>query len=365
MNVPFLNPSVEEEDIDRAVEVMRSGWYTMGANARSFEESLRDYLGVADVVMTNSCTSALHLSLKLAGIKEGDEVITTPTSYVATSNEIIHERAMPVFVDIDMETGLIDLDKIEQAITDKTKAIIPVHLYGQMVDMKKLKALADKYNLAIIEDAAHAIEAERDGIKPGQLGFSACFSFHVAKNITCGQGGAFATNDKSHAELARVMRRDGVVNKGDRRQMITFGYKYVSTDFQAAMLVGQLKRIAQTHAARVKVFERYEAGLKDHPGISFPKRVTNAVHAGHMFAIWVDPAKRDDIRSRLAEVGVETSIHYLPIHLEPYYQKQFNFKKGDFPQAELLGDRTIILPTHAKLTEEQQQYVIDELYKSV
>ncbi len=360
MKVPFLNPDISSQDINNLVRAIKSGWFAPGKITKKFEDKFADYLGAKEAVMTGSATAALHLSLILAGIKEGDEVITTPLSYVATSNVILYQKAIPVFVDVEPETGLIDIDKIEGKITKKTKAIIPVHLYGQMVDMKKLKKIADKHNLIIIEDAAHSIESVRDGIRPGQLSFSACFSFHVAKNITSGQGGALVINNVDIANRTRLLRRDGVRNVGDKRQMFELGYKYDSTEFQAAMLLGQLNRIKKIHTKRAAIFERYIKGFNN-TKIQFPKLVSNSIHACHIFVVWVNPQKRDSIREALAQKGVETSIHYEPIHLEPYYQKRFHYKKGDFPVAEKLGASTIILPTYSRLSKLSQEYVINTL----
>lgn len=367
MKIPFLNPDINSQDINNLNKVIKSGWFAPGKITEKFEDKFAAYLGTKEAVMTASATAALHLSLILAGAGERDEIITIPLSYVATSNVVLYQKAVPIFVDVEPETGLIDIDKIEEKITnlpagrqEKLKAIIPVHLYGQMVDMKKLKKIADKYNLVIIEDAAHSIESIRDGIRPAQLSFSACFSFHVAKNITSGQGGILATNSAKIANQARLLRRDGVRNIRDKRYMLELGYKYDSTEFQAAMLLGQLNRIKTTHAKRVAVFERYIKGFNN-TKIQFPKIVPNSIHACHMFIVWVNPKKRDSIRKALAKKGIETSIHYEPIHLEPYYQKRFHYKKGDFPVAEKLGASTISLPTYSRLSKQSQEYVIKTL----
>lgn len=360
MKIQFLKPNLSDKDISMAVRVLKSGWLAPGKYTIQLEKNFARYLGVKYAVMTGSCTAALHMALILAGIKEGDEVITTPISYVATSNVILYQNAKPVFVDVDPMTGLIDLNKIERKITKKTKAIIPVHLYGQMVDMKKLKKIADKYKLAIIEDAAHAIESERDGVKPGQASFAACFSFHTAKNITSGQGGMFVTNNLRDFKIAKMLRRDGVANVNDKRRMFVLGYKYDSTDFQALMLSSQLDRIENQLRIRERLFKRY-AAVFDKINVEFPKTLPNVRHAHHMFVIWVDEKKRDKIREMLEKDGIQTSIHYEPIHLEPYYKKTFGYKKGDFPVAEKLGFSTITLPLYPKLTSKEQNYVITKI----
>ncbi len=360
MKIQFLKPNITNKDIQKVTRVLESGWLAPGKYTKELEGNFALYLKAKYAVMTGSCTAALHMALILAGVKEGDEVITTPISYVATSNVILYQNAKPIFVDVDSQTGLINLNEIEKKITKKTKAIIPVHLYGQMVDMKKLKKIADKHKLAIIEDAAHAIESERDGLKPGQASFAACFSFHTAKNITSGQGGMFVTNNLKDFEIAKMLRRDGVANVNDKRRMFIMGYKYDSTDFQAAMLSSQIERIEKQRRLREHTFKKYTAAFEK-AGINFPKTLPNVKHACHMFVIWVNPAKRDGIRKNLGKAGIQTSIHYDPIHLEPYYKKTFGYKNGDFPVAEKLGFSTITLPLYARLTSKEQDYVIKKV----
>ena len=338
------------------IKSIHTTWLVPGDYTDAFEKQLATYFSAPDAVVVSSATAALHLSLILAGVKEGDEVITTPISWVATSNVILYQKATPVFVDVDPNTGLIDVDKIEAKITSKTKAMIVVHLNGQMVDMKKLKKISDKYSLPVIEDAAHALEAERDGVRPGQLGFSVCLSFHAAKNITSGQGGACIVNDLKHGERLRLLRRDGVLNKDGKRVMYELGYKYDLTDFQVAMLIGQLRRVAATHKKRLKVYQNYMDMLKG-SNVGYITPLENAVHAAHMFMVFVDPSKRDAIREKMYALGIETSIHYPPIHLEPYYAKRFGYKPGDFPAAEHYGASAVTLPTYSSLTKKEQEHI--------
>lgn len=351
MKVDFLRPNITEEDIARMSDSIRSGWLVHGPYTKKLEMLLDEHLENSSFI-TASCTAALHMSLILANVGEGDEVITTPISWVATANVILYQGAKVVFCDVDPKTGILDLDQVERSITKKTKAIIVVHLYGQMADMRRLYRIANKHGVKVIEDAAHALEAERDGIRPGQLGFTACLSFHAAKNVTAGQGGAIITKDKDRCKL---LVRDGVQNINGKRVMTDWGYKYDLTDFQAALMIGQVERLKDSHAARQRVFQRYTDELK----CEFPK--TTGTHACHMFVIWVD--NRDEVRVKLLERGIETSIHYPCIHLEPFYQK-LGFKKGMFPHAERMGERTITLPTYA-LTKEEQDYVIEEVNKCV
>lgn len=364
MKVQFLKPYLTKEDLAEATKALKSGWITYGSKTKEFEEQLSEYLGVKKTVFNSSGTASLHVALLAAGVGPGDEVITTPLSYVATSNVILYVGAKPVFVDVEPNTGLIDIKKVKAAITSKTKAIIPVHLFGQMADMKKLKKICGS-KIKIIEDAAHAIEAERDGIKPGQASFAACFSFHAAKNITSGEGGAVSLRDENLAEHVRLLCEGGVEKKDDKRFMIMLGYKYSGTNYQAALLSNQMKRIDKQWHVRNALYNNYEKGLKNIKGLSFPNRVPNSKHACHMFVIWVDSKKRDVIRTELAKRGVQTSIHFNPIHLEPFYRQEFGYKKGDFPVAEKIGYSSITLPLYPSLTKAEQAFVIKNVREVV
>jgi dTDP-4-amino-4,6-dideoxygalactose transaminase len=343
MKVEFLKPGITESDIQRMNESIRTGWLVHGEYTKEFETLLDKYLNNNSFVVS-SCTAALHMSLILLGVGPGDEVITTPMSWVSTANVILYQGAKVVFADVDPKTGILDINEVKKKITKRTKAIIVVHLYGQMADMKEFSNLG----IPIIEDAAHALEAERNGVKPGQLGFTACLSFHAAKNITCGQGGAIIGADK---EKCKLLVRDGVKNIYGKRVMLDWGYKYDLTDFQVALMIGQMKRLNKNHQKRLEVYQRYEDAFIEE--IQYPKRFGK--HACHMFVIWVE--NRDLVRQRLEERGIQTSIHYLPIHLEPFYQK---IGKWKLPVAEWMGKRIITLPTYPMSTK-MQNYIIKEV----
>ncbi len=365
MKIPFLSPDIREEDIRRMVKSVKSGWLVYGPNAEELEKALAKHFRAPYAVLLSSCTAALHEALILAGVKEGDEVIVPALSWVSSSDIIIYQGATPVFADVDARTGLIDITDVEKKITPKTRAIIVVHTYGQMVDMKAFAALGKKHNLPIIEDAAHAVESVRDGERPGELGFAACLSFHSAKNITSGQGGALILQHEALEKRARIIRRNGVLGRDQNRRKRELGYKYDGTDFQAALLIGQLKRIKSTHKARQAVFARYDKAFKGHNKIWTLENVKNSIHACHMYPIFVDPAKRDAVREKLREAGVETSIHWEAIHLEPYYRAKFGFKEGMCPVSEEMGASEITLPTYSRLTKKQQDYVIKNVLEAV
>lgn len=367
--IEFFRHNIEDGDIDRVSDVLRSIFLTTGERVREFEERFSSYLGSQYSVGVTSCTAALHLSLLAAGIGPGDEVITTPLSFCATANSIIHAGARPVFVDVEEETGNINAELIEKAITERTKAIIPVHLYGQVVDMKKTKETADKYNLKVIEDAAHSIEAERDGIRPGQVSFTACFSFYATKNITSGEGGAIATNNKETADLLKMLRLHGIdksaidryTKRYEHYDMPVLGWKYNMDNIQAALLIGQLERIDKLWERRDYLWRLYEEELRDIKNIKILKTVPGSRHARHLFTVLVPSRKRDEILWRLQESDIGVAVNYRPIHLLSYYRKTFGYKEGDLPVAEDIGARTISLPLYPLLKEEELKIVCNTL----
>jgi dTDP-4-amino-4,6-dideoxygalactose transaminase len=362
--IPFIKPRIRAIDYYRAFRSINSGWLTHGPYSKRFENLLSSRYEGKSAIFTASCTASLEIALSLAGLQPGDEVITTPMSWVGTSNVILHYSSQVVFVDVDLNTGLLKAEDVEKAITHRTKAVIVVHLHGQMVDMEKFLNLGRKYNIKIIEDSAHCLEGSRNSFKPGQLGFAAAFSFHAAKNITSGQGGALLIAD-SLSEQALLCRRDGVKNNDqDIRVMETWGGKYDSTDFQAALLIGQLKRIEKQHANRLRNLQIYQEYFTK-KGVRFPLTESGVLHAAHMMVIHVDKEKRNSIRARLLENQIRTSVHYPAIHLEPYYQKRFGYQLGDFPNAEDLGFTTISLPMYANLTEKQVRRVCKSVIQAL
>ncbi|MEK6808484.1 MAG: DegT/DnrJ/EryC1/StrS family aminotransferase, partial [Nanoarchaeota archaeon] len=313
----------------------------------------------------------LHLSLLALGIGNGDEVITTPMTFIATATSILHAGAKPVFVDVEKDTGLIDVNKIEKAITPRTKAIIPVHLYGTMVDMAAIKNIADKYKLNIIEDCAHCIEGERDGIKPGQLSDAACYSFYATKNLTCGEGGAVATNNSELAAKLKILRLHGMskdavnryIGKYQHWDMLLLGWKYNMSDISAALLVEQVDRLDKYWQRRGEVWGRYTEGLSDINGIEIPE--IKGKSAMHLYTIWVDPERRDDILHKIQDKGIGAAINYRAIHTLAYFRENFSFKPDDFPAADLIGRRTISLPFYPLLNDYEVKYVIDSIKKLI
>ena len=371
MKIEFFKHNLGDEEINEARAALRSLFLTTGKYVDDFEKSLANYLGAKYAVGLTSCTAALHLSLLAAGVGVGDEVITTPMSFVATSNSICMTGAKSVFVDVEKDTGNMDANLIEGAITKKTKAILPVHLYGQMVDMKKISTIAQKHKLAVIEDSAHALEAERDGIKPGQKSFGSCFSFYATKSITSAEGGAFTTNDESAAKLIKKLRSHGITSELAQRvrtglksyDVDVLGWKYNMDNVQAAILIHQVKKIEEHWKRREEIAQKYRSSFEK-MGIAMPKEYNNSKHGRHIFPIWVSAKKRGSILEYIIKNGVGAVINYPAIHLFSFY-RGMGFKKGMFPNAEEIAGREISLPLYSKLENSEVDYVIETVSKGV
>lgn len=369
--IEFYRHNIDNEDRERVLSVLISLFLTTGSAVKEFEDTLSGYLNVAHTVGVTSCTAALHLCLLAWNIGPGDEVITTPMSFCATSNAIIHASARPVFVDVEPHTGNIDAEKIEEALTEKTKAIIPVHLYGQMCDMKKIRQIADRHNLVIIEDAAHAIEAEREGIKPGQTGDAACFSFYTTKNITSGEGGAICTNNAEKADLLKMLRLHGMDKSASDRytknyqhwDMPHMGWKYNMDNIHGALLIGQLERINSLHARRKTLWHMYREWISGVDNITILQEVDNSRHGCHLFTVHVPSENRDEVLYFMQQHGIGVAVNYSPIHLLTYYRKTFGYNKGDFPIAEDIGDRTVSLPFYPLLKDDELICISETLRK--
>jgi dTDP-4-amino-4,6-dideoxygalactose transaminase len=364
--VEFFRHGIEESDIERVAGVLRSIFLTTGREVEEFEQSFSRYTGQSHTVGLTSCTAALHISLVALGIGPGDEVITTPLSFCATANAILHAGARPVFVDAEEETGNINAELIEPAVTDRTKAIIPVHLYGQLCDMKKISAVAGRHNLRVIEDAAHAVEASREGIRVGQLADIACFSFYATKNITSGEGGAAGTDNDALAAAIRMLRLHGIDRGAAERytkryqhyDMPLLGWKYNMDNIHAALLIGQLERIEALWQKRNVLWGLYEEGLRGTQGVGMLRTVPDSKHARHLFTILADPGKRDSLLWSLQEKGIGVAVNYRPIHLLRYYRDTFGYRGGEYPVAEEIGRRTLSLPLYPSLKEEELRYIL-------
>jgi dTDP-4-amino-4,6-dideoxygalactose transaminase len=373
--IPFSRPWIDDTEIEAVSEVLASKWISTGARVREFERAFAEYLGVKHAIAVSSCTAALHLSLVVSGIGVGDEVITTPYTFTATAEAIRYVGAKPVFVDINPETLNIDITKIEQAITSRTKAIMPVHIAGVPCDMGALQEMCQTHKLVLIDDAAHAIPAEYSEQYIGTLGDLSCFSFYANKNMTTAEGGMITTNDNALAEPLRTMRLHGIDKDAWARQskrsiwrydITTEGYKYNMTDIQAAMGLCQLMKLNKQHERRQNFAQIYQSELEKFPQISTPFVPDNPKeHAWHLYIIQLHTGNRDDFVEALRDANIECSVHYIPLHLFEFYQERYGYRVGDFPCAEAAFERVVSLPLHPGLTEEEIHIVIDAIGKTL
>ena len=367
MKVEFYKHNLGLEEKEQVQECLGGVFLTTGQYVKNFEDQFATYLGVKHAVGLSSGTAALHLSLLALGVGPGDEVITTPMTFVATSNAILYTGARPVFVDVQPDTGLIDPRNIVKAVTPRTKAIIPVHLYGQLCDMRAIMSIAQAHGLKVVEDAAHCLEGERDGVRPGQLGDMACFSFYATKNMTCGEGGAIATNDGSLTERIKVLRNHGM-SKGaaDRHEnnfihwdLLELGWKYNMSNIQAAILLPQLLHIERRWLLRDVLYKQYTDKLRDVPGVRIPGMMAGAKSGHHLLAIRVGPGFRDDLLRFLFEKGIGCGVHYRAVHLLYYYRLKFGYQEGCYPKAEMIGNETLSLPFWIGISEGEINMVVD------
>jgi len=372
----FGSPKIEQEDIDEVVDSLKSGWISTGPKVAKFEALFKDYIGSKHALALNSCTAGLHLSMIVAGLKPGDEVITTPMTFGATANAILHCSTKPVFVDINLPGMNIDPDSIEEKITPKTKAILPVHFAGRPCNMKKIKEISQKHQLIIIEDAAHALEATYHGHKIGTIGNLTVFSFYVTKNLVTGEGGMITTDNSTYAEKIQTYALHGMSkgawkrysDEGFKHYRIVYpGFKYNMMDIQAALGIHQLKRIEKYLLRREQIWQRYDDAFQNLPLETPPPPEENTRHARHLYSILLRleelKADRDTIQQALYQENIGTGIHFISLHLHPYYQETYGYKRDDFPNAAYVSERTISLPLSAMLTDEDVDDVIQAVTK--
>lgn len=368
--LPFALPSVSEHDVQAVVTTLTSRWWSKGPRTIEFEQRFADYVGARYAVAVNSGTAALHLALLTKGIGKGDEVITTPFTFVSTVNTIVHTGAKPVFVDIDPETGLIDVNRIEEKITEKTKAIVPVHFAGQVCEMDKILELAKKYHLFVSEDAAHAVYSTYKGRRVGSIGDATSFSFYSTKNLAVGEGGMLTTDDDMLAEKARVLSLNGMeknawnrYNRGGawRYDVMDLGYKYNMYDLTASIGLSQLERLEEMQAKREKYAAIYSRAFSHVKGIRPLQQVLYGTNSWYLYVIRVDQNQlnitRDEFIERLAEYNIGTGVHFIPVHHHTFYQKNFPVPEGILPGADTLFSQVISLPLYPDMTEDDAYYV--------
>ncbi|KHK56103.1 pyridoxal phosphate-dependent aminotransferase [Ralstonia sp. A12] len=378
--LPFAKPEIGEEEIAEVVQALRSGWVTTGPKTRQFETDFAAYLGGdVEAISVNSATAGLHLALEAVGVGPGDEVITTTHTFTATAEVVRYLGAEPVFVDIDPATLCIDVVAIEQAITPRTKVILPVHFAGRAADMPAILALARRHSLKVVDDAAHALPATSAGQMVGKQGADATvFSFYANKTITTGEGGMLVTQDPEVAKRARIMRLHGISRDAFDRftsktpswyyEIVAPGFKYNLTDIASAIGIHQLKKAERFHARRQAIAERYDAALKDLPIVCPPHAAAGDIHSWHLYVIQLgDAAKvaRDTFIERLFAQGIGCSVHYIPLHLQPYWRDRYELKPEDFPISQRVYERTLSLPLYTAMTDADVDRVVEAIRKAL
>jgi dTDP-4-amino-4,6-dideoxygalactose transaminase len=369
--ITFGSPKIEQEEVDEVIDCLKSGWLSTGPKVARFEEAFSSYTNTKHALAVNSCTAGLHLSLLAASVGPGDEVITTPLTFAATANVIVHAGAKPVFADIDRVTMNIDPAKLARAITPRTKAVIPVHFAGRPCDMRAILDVAAEHGLRVIGDAAHAIEGRYGDRHVGAVGDLCVFSFYVTKNLVTGEGGMVVTNNDLWAEKIKSYALHGLTrgawhrysDKGYKHYQVIYpGYKYNMMDIQAALGIHQLGRVEQYLKRRRQIWDAYDQAFAELPVTTPAKAAAGSRHARHLYTLLIDPRaagiSRDDLQQQLHEAGIGTGVHFTALHLHPYYANTFGFKRGLFPEAEFVGDRTISLPLSAKLSDIEVDRVI-------
>lgn len=369
--LPFALPDVGEEEVEAVASAIRSGWVSTGPKTKEFERAFAECLGGGDLeaVALNSATAGLHLGLEAVGVGPGDEVLVPTWTFTATAEVVRYLGAEPVFVDVMPDTLNIDLAKARQRLSEKTKAIMPVHLAGHPVDLDQLADFASKHDLQVIEDAAHAFPAAWQGTPIGAGASDATvFSFYATKTITTGEGGMLVTRNPELAARARVMRLHGISrdafdryrsNPGSwRYDVVAPGYKYNLTDPAAAMGLVQLRRAESMRLRREQIGQRYSEAFGDLE-LDLPAPLADGTHAWHLFIVRLaDAPSRDDFVARLAEQGIGSSVHFIPLHLQPYWRDRSSLDADDFPVATREFDRVVSLPIFSSMTDEQVERVI-------
>lgn len=376
----FGAPDIHRAEIDEVVDSLEVGWLGTGPKVKRFEQEFAAYKGVdADqVAALNSCTAALHVSLLAAGIESGDEVITTAMTFCATANAAIHAGATPVPVDIDRNTLNIDPNLIEARITDRTRAIVPVHFAGRACEMDAILAIAEKHGLKVIEDCAHAIETEIDGQKAGTFGEFGCFSFYATKNVATGEGGMVIAKSREAVDRIKIlslhgMSRDAWHRFGDagykHYQVVEAGFKYNMMDLQAAIGIHQLERVEQSWLRRKEIWARYQQAFQALPIGTPAEPAQNTRHAYHLYTITIRQEdcglSRDEFIDKMGRANIGVGVHYLSLAQHPYYREHFGWTGANFPAANDFGMTTVSLPLSPKLTDDDVSRIIETVGKIV
>ncbi|USG67144.1 DegT/DnrJ/EryC1/StrS family aminotransferase [Brevibacillus ruminantium] len=366
MKVPLSGPDITEREKQLVLEVLDSGQLSLGSKLEAFEAKMAAYVGRRYAIACNSGTSALHMLIRAMGIGEEDEVITTPFSFVSSSNCILYERARPVFVDIDEQSFNINPELIAKHITERTKAILPVHVFGQPANMEAIMDVAQTYGLRVIEDACEAIGAFWNGKMAGSFGDAGVFAFYPNKQMTTGEGGMIVTDDPELAALCRSLRNQGRGEDGLWLSHVRLGWNYRLDELSAALGIAQLERIEQLLGRRAEVAARYLEKLADVPGVILPVIDPRAEMSWFVFVIRLQNSlRRDFLMERLLAQGIGCRPYFPPIHLQPFYQQQFGYQQGDFQVTESVSASTLAIPFFSGLTEAQIDYVCRAIHQEL
>ena len=377
--IHLTRPWIGDEEKREVLDTLNGMWLSRGPKVSQFEEAFRDYVGTPHAIAVSSCTAALHMAIVAAGVMEGDEVITSPITFPATTNAVIYERATPVLADVDRRTFNIDPEGIEERITSRTKAIIPVHMAGQPCEMDQIVDIAHRHNLVVIEDAAHAIGAKFDGEMIGSIGDAGAFSFYAGKNLCTGDGGMLTVRDDDEfAEFARLISLHGMTSTAWKRyskegapkwELVYPGFKYNMTDIEASLGIHQLRKVERITELRTRWAQLYTERLVDVPELTLPYVAPNRRHAWHLYVVTLNLERLSVTRDRFMELlkaeNIGTGIHFISVHRQPYYRARFGFKESDYPNAAWLSDRILSLPLFPQMTEEDVHTVVRAVKKVI
>jgi dTDP-4-amino-4,6-dideoxygalactose transaminase len=367
----FGAPAIEEPEIEEVVASLRSGWLGTGPKVAQFEEDFKRYKGLRYAIAVNSCTAALHLSMLATGLQPGDEVITTPLTFCATVNAIIHADLKPVLADVDAATMNIDPQEIVTKITERTRAVVPVHFAGRPCEMDAIMSIARRHGLKVVEDCAHAIETEYRGQAAGTFGDFGCFSFYSTKNIVTGEGGMVITNDEQGAARIKMLALHGMTHDAWRRfgdkgykhyHVVECGFKYNMMDLQAAMGIHQLRRVEPYALRRQAIWDRYTEAFSDLP-LALPAPIDPETrHAHHLYTVLVDEQRcgisRDAFLQAMTARSIGLGVHYVSLPDHPFYQQSLGWRPEHYPQAMRIGRQTVSLPLSARLSDDDVERVI-------
>jgi dTDP-4-amino-4,6-dideoxygalactose transaminase len=372
--IPFHRASVGEEEVAAIAEVLRSGWLTMGTKTFEFEREFAKYVGARHAVSVCSGTAALHLALEACGLQPGDEVLIPTTTFTATGEVVTYLGARPVLIDIDASTLNVDARLVRRKITSRTRAMIPVHMAGQPCDLDEIHCIAKEHGLRVLEDAAHSIPSAYRGRRIGCLSELTAFSFYATKTLTTGEGGMITTDNDDYAARMRMMRLHGISGDAWKRygkngswfyEVVEAGFKYNPTDLQAALGLVQLSKCDSLNDARRRIAERYTSAFNEIGALEPPTIMSDRTTSWHLYILRLRLEQlqidRNAFIQKLKECGIGTSVHFIPLHLHPYYQRTYGYRRGDFPIAETEFERCLSLPIYPGMSDQDVEQVIDSV----